>query len=66
MVQLGKSQRFIAEMPACGWVAQRAGRKNFDGDIPGQMFVVGAIHFSHAAGADLLGDTVVAQIDADG
>jgi hypothetical protein len=30
------------------------------------MLVMGAIHFSHAAGADLLGDTVVAQIDADG
>jgi hypothetical protein len=47
-------------------MAQRSGRKNFDGDISGEMFIVGAIHFPHATGADLFGDPVVAEIDADG
>src|ERR1039458_6788871 len=44
---------------------QRAGRKTFDGNITGEVLVVGAINFSHAASADLVDDAIVAQLDAD-
>jgi len=35
--------------------------EDFDGNVTGDMLVAGAVHFSHAAGADLLDDAVVAQ-----
>src|SRR5579859_2138147 len=65
MVQLRQNQSFFMEMLACRFVGESAGRKDFDGDVAGEVLVAGAIYFSHAASADLLGDAVVAQLTAD-
>jgi hypothetical protein len=40
-------------------------RQHLDGDITVESLVVGAVDLSHAAGADLLDDTVVAECATD-
>jgi hypothetical protein len=65
MVELRENQSFFAEMFAGGLVNDSTGWKNFDGDITGEVLVTSAVNFTHAAGADLLDDAVVAQLSAD-
>ena len=48
------------------FVDQGSGRKDFNGNITIEVLVAGAIDISHATGADLFDDTVVAQFKADG
>src|SRR5207245_11344096 len=61
MIELRENQSFLVEMPAGRVVGERVVWEDFDGNITGKMFVAGAVHFSHAASADLLDDAVVAQ-----
>src|SRR5580700_10602727 len=61
VIELRKNQSFLAKMPAGRFIAERAVWEDFDGNITGKMLVAGAVHFSHAASADLLDDAVVAQ-----
>jgi len=61
MIELRENQSFLVEMSAGRFVSERAVWEDFDGNITLKMFVAGAVHFSHAASADLLDDAVVAQ-----
>ena len=65
MVELREDQSFFVEMLAGGFVDQRTGRKDFDGNIAGEMLIAGAIDLSHTTGADLLDDAVVAQFETN-
>jgi hypothetical protein len=61
MVQSREDASFVAEAPAGGFVVQRAGSEHLDGDIASEFCVIGAIDDAHAAGTDLLLDSVTAD-----
>ncbi len=61
VVQLGESIGLLAEALTRGMVGEGTCRQDFDRDIASQVLIAGTIDFSHAASADLLGDTVVPQ-----
>ena len=61
MVQLGEGEGFVAEALASILVAERAGRQNLEGDVAVQALIMGPEHQTHASGADLLENAVMAE-----
>ncbi len=59
MVQFAESQCLAAKALACGFVGERAPIQHFQRNVALQLFVMGAIHHAHAAGADLGDNTIV-------
>jgi hypothetical protein len=65
MIELRENQSFFVETFAGGFVGERTGRKDFDGNIAREVLIAGAVDLAHAASADLLGDAVVAHFKAN-
>jgi hypothetical protein len=65
MIQPGQGERFLTKPFAGSFVPQGVGRENFDGDIAAQMLVVAAVHCPHAAFADFLDNSIMAEPSAD-
>src|SRR5580658_8821273 len=61
VVQLRCGSRFV-EQPTTSWnVISIADRQNFYSNVTVEAFVAGAVDFAHAASADLLQQTIMAQ-----
>src|SRR5580704_340114 len=65
VIQLGQCQGFLAELLARSFIGDRSGRKNFQSDISIELLVVCAIDFAHATSADLLDNTIMAELVAN-
>ena len=65
MIQLRERKSFLAKPLARAFVGQHAGGKNLHGHIAVKLFVMGAVHHSHSAGAQLIENFIVAENLAD-
>src|SRR4051812_31182430 len=61
MVQPRKNKRLVAEALSRCFVVERTWCDDFDREPPLQLFVIGAIDHTHAAGTDLLLDAVPSE-----
>src|ERR1700684_3807892 len=59
MIELRESESFLTKLFASRFVREQAGGKNLQRDIAGELFVMRAIHFAHAARPDFLNHAIV-------
>ena len=65
MIESGERESFSAKTAASRFIGQHARRQDLDGDLAFEALVVGKINNSHASGADLLTDAIMAYGFAD-
>ncbi len=61
MVERGRGPRLSHESRPGARIIEAVRREDLDGDVPMEMFVVGAIDLAHAAGTELVDDAVVSE-----
>jgi hypothetical protein len=65
MIEAGESERLVTQAVARGLVGQRLGGEDLDRDLAVEVLVARAEDLAHAAGADLLLQTIVAEHRGD-
>jgi hypothetical protein len=61
MVQVGKSERFLAKPLAGSVIGERSDGQDFQGYVALEFLIARAVDNPHAAGADLVEDAVLQQ-----
>src|SRR5215469_9047640 len=61
VIEFGQGRGFFAEMAACGFVGESAGRQDLYGDIALELLVAREVDHSHSACGNFLQDVIVAQ-----
>src|SRR5271156_4216358 len=65
VVELGERQSFLAELFSCSFVSDRAAGQHLHCNVTVELFVMGAVNFTHPARADLLNDSIMAERPAN-
>jgi hypothetical protein len=66
VVQRARGLCFLLEAAESLWVSRERCGEDFDGHIPIELWVSGAVHLTHAACADQRADLITAKVCASG